>query len=169
MLLLHIYEERRGSVVESLTRARPKGSGSSLTGVTALWSLSKHIYPSSVLVQSRKIRPCLTERLLIGRKNQIKQTNKHIYESTCERTAYLKSLRTPRQRNSIESSRSCYAARSPYTGSVQLRKLLMPCYCQGAISGSRYAVRSQTDSQMCKGSIKMRSVLELFGLKLHSR
>ena len=32
--------ERSGSVVECLTRDR-KGAGSSLTGVTALWSLSK--------------------------------------------------------------------------------------------------------------------------------
>ena len=32
-------------------------------------------YPSLVLVQSRKTCPCLTERLLMGRKeNQIKQT-----------------------------------------------------------------------------------------------
>ena len=37
-------------------------------GVTALWSLSKTIYPSLVLVQPRKTRPCLTERLLTRRK-----------------------------------------------------------------------------------------------------
>ena len=34
-----------------------------------------HIYPSLVLVQPRKSRPCLTERLLMGRKES-KQTNK---------------------------------------------------------------------------------------------
>ena len=34
------YNERSGQVVECLTRDR-KASGSSLTGVTALWSLSK--------------------------------------------------------------------------------------------------------------------------------
>ena len=36
----------------------------------------RHIYPSWVLVQPRKTCPCLTERLLMGRKksNQIKQT-----------------------------------------------------------------------------------------------
>ena len=35
-----IYRERSGSVVECLTRDR-RAAGSSLTGVTALWSLSK--------------------------------------------------------------------------------------------------------------------------------
>ena len=40
--LLNLVEsrERSGSVVECLTRDR-KAAGSSLTGVTALWSLSK--------------------------------------------------------------------------------------------------------------------------------
>ena len=38
----------------------------------------------------------------------------HIYESTCKRIAYLVSLRKPRQRHSIESSRSCSTARSPH-------------------------------------------------------
>ena len=59
--------ERSGSVVEFLTRDR-EAAGSSLTSVTALWSLSKTPYPSSVLVQPRKTRPCLTKRLLMGRK-----------------------------------------------------------------------------------------------------
>ena len=47
------------------------------------------MYPSLVLVQPRKTRPCLTERLLMGRKesNQtIKQTNsrksKSLYETS---------------------------------------------------------------------------------------
>ena len=68
--------ERSGSVVECLTRDR-RAAGSSLTGVTALWSLSRHIFPSLVLVQHRKIRPYIIERLLMGRKesNQTKQTN----------------------------------------------------------------------------------------------
>ena len=66
--------ERRGSVVECLTRDRG-AAGSSLTGVTVLWSLSKAHYPSLILVQPRKARPCLTERLLMGRKES-NQTNK---------------------------------------------------------------------------------------------
>ena len=65
--------ERSGSVVECLTWDRGAG-GSSLTGVTALWS--KNINPSLVLVQPRKTHPFITERLLIGRKES-NQTNKY--------------------------------------------------------------------------------------------
>ena len=61
-----LISERNGSVVEYLTRDR-RVAGSSLTGVTALWQ-DTHIYPSLVLVQPRKTRPCLIERLLMGRK-----------------------------------------------------------------------------------------------------
>ena len=43
-------------------------------------SLSKNINPSLVLVQPRKIRPFITERLLMGRKES-NQTNKR-YIST---------------------------------------------------------------------------------------
>ena len=39
---------------------------------------ARHIYPSLNLVQPRKTRPCLTERLLMGRKNQTKQTQEFI-------------------------------------------------------------------------------------------
>ena len=66
--------EHSGSVVECLTRDRG-AAGSSLTGVNASWSLSKNIDPSLVLVQPRKTRPSITERLLMGRKESIKQTN----------------------------------------------------------------------------------------------
>ena len=38
---------------------------------------SRHIYPSSVLVQPRKTRPYITERLLMGRKESNKQTNNY--------------------------------------------------------------------------------------------
>ena len=65
--------EHSGSVEECLTRDGG-AVGSSLTGVTALWSLSK-THPSLVLVQSRNTCPCLTERLLMGRKES-NQTNK---------------------------------------------------------------------------------------------
>ena len=54
--------------------------GLSLTGVTALWSLSKTMYPSLVLVKPRKTRPCLTERLLMGHKES-NQTNKQTKEN----------------------------------------------------------------------------------------
>ena len=45
-------------------------------------SLSKNINPSLVLVQPRKTRPFITERLLMGSKesNQTKQTN---HEECC--------------------------------------------------------------------------------------
>ena len=66
--------ERSGSVVECLTRDR-RAAGSSLTGVTALWSLSKTHFPSLVLVRPRKTRPYITERLLMERKES-NQTNK---------------------------------------------------------------------------------------------
>ena len=51
-------------MVECLTRDR-RAAESNLIGV---------IYPSLVLVQPRKTRPCLTERLLMGRKES-NQTN----------------------------------------------------------------------------------------------
>ena len=42
-------------------------------------SLSKNINPSLVLVQPRKTCPFITERLLMGRKNQIKQKQQQKY------------------------------------------------------------------------------------------
>ena len=66
-------------MVECLTRDRG-AAGLSLTGVTALWSLSKTIYPSLVLVQPRKTRPCLTERLLMGRKESNQSKNEKYYD-----------------------------------------------------------------------------------------
>ena len=66
--------ERSGSVVECLTQdqeARIQASPTSLPcGPSA-----RQIYPSLVLVQPRKLCPCLTERLMMGRKKS-NQTNK---------------------------------------------------------------------------------------------
>ena len=45
-----------------------RAGGSSLTGITVLWFLSKTIYPSLVLVQPRKTRPYISEILLMGHK-----------------------------------------------------------------------------------------------------
>ena len=59
--------ECSGSVVECMTQDR-EAAGSSHNGVTALWSLSKTHYTSLILVKPRKTCPCLTERLLMGRK-----------------------------------------------------------------------------------------------------
>ena len=66
--------ERSGSVLECLTRDRG-AAGSSLTGVTVLCPCARHINPSLVLIQPRKTRPYITERLLMGRKAS-NQTNK---------------------------------------------------------------------------------------------
>ena len=59
------------AVVECLIRDR-RATGSSLTGVTALCPLARHINPSLVLVQPRKTRPFIAERLLMG----CKESNK---------------------------------------------------------------------------------------------
>ena len=66
--------ERSGSVVECLTRDR-RAAGSSLTASLRCGPWARHIYPSLVLVQPRKTRPSLPERLLMGRKEP-NQTNK---------------------------------------------------------------------------------------------
>ena len=60
-------------MVESLTPDQG-AAGSSITSVTALCPLARHINPSLVLVQPRKTRPYITERLLMGRKES-NQTN----------------------------------------------------------------------------------------------
>ena len=59
-MTLSILWERSDSVVECLTPDRG-AAGLILTGVTALWSLSKNINPSLVLVQPTKTRSFMTE------------------------------------------------------------------------------------------------------------
>ena len=56
--------------------------GLSLTWVTALWSLSKNINSSLVLVQPWKTHPYITERLLMGRKesNQSNKSSENLTE-----------------------------------------------------------------------------------------
>ena len=61
------FRERSGSVVESLTRDRG-AMDSSLLASLRCGPWARHIYPSLVLFQPGKTRPCLTERLLMGRK-----------------------------------------------------------------------------------------------------
>ena len=60
--------------------SRPKDRGFELHRRHCVVSLSKNITPSLVLVQPRKTRPFIIERLLMGRKNQIKQ-NKTKYKT----------------------------------------------------------------------------------------
>ena len=68
--------------------SRPKGRGFEPHRRHCVVSLSKNINPSLVLVQPRKTRPFITERLLMGRKesNQTKQNHytgkKDFQEST---------------------------------------------------------------------------------------
>ena len=61
-----------GRVLDS----RPRGRGFEPHRRHCVVSLSKNINPSLVLVQPRKTRPFITERLLIGRKDS-NQTNKN--------------------------------------------------------------------------------------------
>ena len=61
-----------GRVLDS----RPKGRGFEPHRRRCVVSLSKNINPSLVLVQPRKARPFITERLLMGRK-ETNQTNIH--------------------------------------------------------------------------------------------
>ena len=69
-----------GRVLDS----RPRGRGFEPHQRHCIVSLNKNIDPSLVLVQPRKTRPFITERLLMGRKesNQTnKQTNKQYLEN----------------------------------------------------------------------------------------
>ena len=60
-----------GRVLDS----RPKGRGFEPHRCHCIVVLEQDIYPSLVLVQPRKTCPCLTERLLMGRRES-NQTNK---------------------------------------------------------------------------------------------
>ena len=59
-----------GRVLDS----RPRGCGFEPLLRHCVVVLEQDIYPSLVLIQPRKTRPCLTERLLMGRKELNKQT-----------------------------------------------------------------------------------------------
>ena len=66
---IRYYKELNGRVLDS----RPRGRGFEPHRLHYIVSLSKKINPSLVLVQPRKTRPFITERLLMGCKqsNQI--------------------------------------------------------------------------------------------------
>ena len=79
-------KERSGSVV--VLDSRPRGRGFEPHQHHCVVSLSKNINPSLVLVQPRKTRPFITERLWMGRKesNQTnKQTNTILVSNILER------------------------------------------------------------------------------------
>ena len=74
--------ERSVSVVECLTRDR-EAAGSSLTDVTALWSLSK-THLTLLSTGSTQEDPSLFNwKILMGRENQIKQTNLWAWKILC--------------------------------------------------------------------------------------
>ena len=68
-----------GRVLDS----RPRGRGFEPHRHHCVVSLSKNINPSLVLVQPRKTRPFITERLLMGRKES-NQTNKNSFDGNPE-------------------------------------------------------------------------------------
>ena len=74
------YTDQSKHVVECLTQNRGP-AGSSLSGITALGSLSRHFYPSLELAQPRKTRPCLTEILLMGSKKKINSNKQTTFKS----------------------------------------------------------------------------------------
>ena len=63
-----------GRVLDS----RPRGRGFEFLRPHCVVSLSKNINPSLVLIQPRKTRPFITERLSMGRKES-NQTNKTLW------------------------------------------------------------------------------------------
>ena len=80
---------------------RPKGRGFKPHRRHCVVSLSKNINPSLELVQPRKTRPYITERLLMGRKES-NQTNKksckHVFSIKVENSV------DPDQMASLEAS-----------------------------------------------------------------
>ena len=60
-----LYWERSSTVVECLTQDRGV-AGLSFTGVTGLCPWARHINACLVMVQPRKARPDITEKLLTG-------------------------------------------------------------------------------------------------------
>ena len=78
---MYFNGECSGSVVlvECLTQDL-RAAGLSLAVYLRCGPLARHIYPSLVLVQPRKTRPYITERLLMGRResNQTNK-NKHVF------------------------------------------------------------------------------------------
>ena len=76
---LYKTRERSGSVVECLTRDREAAGPRPHRSHCAV-SLSKNINPSLVLVQPRKTRPYITERLLMGRKESNHTNKKNLQE-----------------------------------------------------------------------------------------
>ena len=81
---LHFFIFYLGSAVAQWYSAWLKTEGPRVRasqGSRSCGPWARHIYPSLVLLQSRKTRPCLTERLLIARKESV-QTKKNKHKTT---------------------------------------------------------------------------------------
>ena len=78
-MFIFIYRERSGSVVECLTRDK-RAAGSSLTGVTVLWSLSKTHLSYLSTGSTQEDLSGISERLLSGRKESNRTNHFHIFE-----------------------------------------------------------------------------------------
>ena len=75
-LLLYSFQDGSAVLSGRVLDSRLRGRGFEPHRHHCVVSLSKNINPSLVLVQPRKTRTFITERLLMGRKESIKQTNK---------------------------------------------------------------------------------------------
>ena len=60
---MEVYWEHSGSVVDCVTQEWA-AADSSLNGVTELCPWARHIYPCLVLVQPRKTRPDITDKIV---------------------------------------------------------------------------------------------------------
>ena len=78
---LFLFWERSGSAWLATEGPRVRASPASLC--CGPWA--RHIYPSLVLIQPMETRPCLTERVLMGRKES--NQTKNIGFCTCTRTS----------------------------------------------------------------------------------
>ena len=78
--IFHMFYQGAQWLSGRVLDSRPKGRGFKPNRHHCVVSLSKNINPSLELVQPRKTRPYITERLLMGRKesNQTNKQNKHV-------------------------------------------------------------------------------------------
>ena len=83
-LALDTHKELSGRVFDS----RPKCRGFEPHRRHRVVSLSKNINPSLVLIQLRKSRPYITERLLMGRKESNLDKHITVHSSSCHVVSY---------------------------------------------------------------------------------
>ena len=134
---------------------------------------SRHIYPSLVLVQPWKVRPCLTERLLIGRKES-NQTNKPTNQQTLW-TKNVKIGRKPTNRTSIKTSLNSFKNKVPI--SLALASKQTAGTEEGPLGPNRYTVpeysfsrvKSKTSNNTNKDQLKISHNTQINPLKQDKR